>query len=157
MELFIKRFIDLLDEMVPVSMVHTLVEQPLGAVMHDYYIKIHARMDLLDEDSPYAEIELYPFEQNRIEILYAYSYPRKSIHIPENDFINRLKENEWVRADKIIPVTDEENYYFEVFFEEELHVTEHHGAMDELIHQKVPEIKQWLSIGGYPDSKEDSE
>jgi len=149
MELFIKRFIDLLDEMVPVSMVHTLIEQPLGAVTHDSYVKIHARLDLIDENSPYVEIEIYLYDFNNLEALYAYTYPKESILVSEKEFINKLTSNENLTAEKVLPVNDEENFFYEVFYSEEIEIPNNNGAIDELVHQIVPKVKEWLTIGGY--------
>lgn len=68
MELYIKRFIDVLDDKMPVTMVHTVVEQALGAVMIEHHIIIHARLDLTDQDSPYIEFELYPKIRKKLRL-----------------------------------------------------------------------------------------
>jgi len=154
MELFIKRFIDLLDEMVPVTMVHTLVEQPLGAVLHDYYITIHARLDLVDENSPFVEIELYPYETNKIAALFAYTYPKKSIFLSEEALIEEWQKSANAKVEHVLPLDKEEDDYYEMFYEETYQIKENHAEMDEFIHQKVPEIKHWLAIGGYEEARE---
>lgn len=154
MELFIKRFIDLLDETSPVSMVHTLTEQPLGAVTNDYYIRIHSRIDLVDEVSPYVEIELYPYEYKKIECLFAYTYPKQGIRITEEQFIRKILDNNKVKAEKITPLKDENDYYYEVFYEEEINIPENSGETDKLIHEIIPKIKEFLTIGGFSTDEE---
>ena len=153
MELFIKRFIDLLDEMIPVSMVHTLTEQPLGAVIHDYYIRIHARLSLADEESPFVEIELYPYENNRLEALFAYTYPSEGIAIGEEEFVQKIQKDH-VKGEKVIPM-DEEGFAYEIFYEMDLNVPENEAEMDKYIHQLVPQVKDWLTIGGYEIENEE--
>lgn len=155
MELFIKRFIDLLDEMVPVTMVHTLTEQPLGALIHDYYIRIHARLDLADEDSPFVEIELYPYSYNHIEAVYAYTYPNKGMTISESEFTEKIKARVKVQAEKITPLDEEEPDYFELFYQENMDIPKDNRDIDQLIHEIVPKVKDWLSIGGYELADED--
>ena len=156
MELFIKRFIDLLDEMVPVTMVHTLIELPLGAAMPDNYVKLHARLDLADEGSPFVEIELYPYESNNnIELLYAYTYPQEGIIISEDKFIEKLKIEKHARSEKITPLNEEAAYFYEVFYEEQIEVPKQNGEVDELIHRLVPKIVDWLSLSGYERAKEE--
>ncbi len=157
MELFIKRFIDALDEVAPVTMVHTLIEQPLGAVVHDYYIKIHARMDLVDEDSPYVEIEMYPYEKNKVEVLFAYTFPKNSIIINEETWKQQLTNLPNEKADKVIPMENEEDYHYELFYEEDFYIEDNHTKMDELIQQKISKIKEWLLISGYEQVEEDEE
>lgn len=149
MELFIKRFIDLLDELSPVSMVHTIIEQPLGAVVNDSYVKIHSRLDLIDEFSPYVEIELYPYDTNYIELLLAYTFPKNGIKINEENFINKIRIDQVATAEKVIPIDDPDNYFYEVFIVENLEIPEGNGAIDELVHQTIPKIQEWLSLGGY--------
>lgn len=155
MELFIKRFIDLLDELVPVTMVHTMIEQPLGAVTHDYYIRLHARLDLADEDSPFVEIELYPYTQNDVELLYAYTYPQEGINLSESEFIQKIKANNNLKLEKIVSLDESETYYYESFYEEDLTIPDENGAIDELIHTIVPKIKDLLLIGSYELAEEE--
>lgn len=155
MELFIKRFIDLLDEVAPVSMVHTLIEQPLGSVSHDSYVKIHSRLDLVNEESPFVEIELYPYDDQHIEALFAYTYPSEGIRLGEEEFVNRLNV-EYIQAEKVTPIDqDDETTYYEVFYEEDINIPLNNGGIDEVIHQLVPKIKEWLMIGGYELEEED--
>lgn len=149
MELFIKRFIDKLDEVVPVSMVHTLIEQPLGAAMHDSYIRIHARLDLVDEDSPYVEIEMYPHQYSYIEILYAYTFPKKSILIPEVQLLNNLNDNSNITGEKVIPLANNDEYFYEVFYGEELEVPKNNASIDVVIDEVVANIKEIITISGY--------
>lgn len=149
MELFIKRFIDKLDEVVPVSMVHTLIEQPLGAVMHDSYIRLHARLDLVDEDSPYVEIEMYPHQYRYLEILYAYTFPNKSILVPENQFISKLKENEKITGEKVVPIINNEEYFYEVFYGEELEIPNNNASIDAVINEIVLNIKEIIMASGF--------
>ncbi|GBF11017.1 MULTISPECIES: hypothetical protein [Tepidibacillus] len=155
MELFIKRFIDLLDEMIPVSMVHTLIEQPLGAVIHDSYVRIHARIDLADEDSPYVEIELYPYHPNQMDCLYAFTFPQKGILVNENDFVNKLKEQEELKIQKVTSIEENEDYFYEVFYEEQMKIPENNAKKDELIDQMISKIKDWLYISGFHSTEEE--
>ncbi len=155
MELFIKRFIDLLDEVVPVSMVHTLIEQPLGAVMHDSFIRLHARLDLADEDSPYVEIEMYPHQHGYLEILYAYTFPNKSILIPESQFVNKLKANDKITGEKVVPIVNNEEYFYEVFYGEKLEIPNNNASIDAVINEIVLNIKEMITINGYEVDGED--
>lgn len=149
MELFIKRFIDKLDEAVPVSMVHTLIEQPLGAVMHDSYIRLHARLDLVDENSPYLEIELYPHQFNYIEILYAYTFPNKSILIPESQFLSKLKVNDGLTGEKVVPIEKEEEYFYELFYGEEVEIPKNNANIDRVIEDIITNVKEIITSSGY--------
>lgn len=149
MELFIKRFIDLLDEVVPVSMVHTLIEQPLGAVMHDSYIRIHARLDLIDEYSPYVEIEIYPHQYKYIEILYAYTFPNKSVLISEGLFLDKIKENENITGEKVFPIFNDDDYFYELFYGEEIEIPNNNTGIDDIIREIVSNIKKNITISGY--------
>jgi len=155
MELFIKRFIDLLDEEIPVSLVHTLTEQPLGAVMVDHYVRIHARLDLIDEESPFVEIELYPYSEQKLVALYAYTYPIQGLNIGESEFINKLKSDNKINAEKIVPIDNEKDYFYEIFYEEELEIPENNAMIDGMINKLVPAIKEWMTIGGYEKQKEE--
>jgi len=149
MELFIKRLIDKLDEVVPVSMVHTLIEQPLGSVMHDSYIRLHARLDLADEYSPYVEIELYPHQFSYIEILYAYTFPNKSILIPESQFLSKIQENENITGEKVVPIEKETEYFYELFYGEELEIPTNNSSIDEVIEDIILNVKEIIFSSGY--------
>lgn len=155
MELFIKRFIDKLDEVVPVSMVHTLIEQPIGAVMQDSYIRLHARLDLVDEDSPYVEIEMYPHQFSYIEILYAYTFPMKSILIPEGQFLNKLVENSNIIGEKVISIRNNEEYFYEVFYGEEFEIPKNNANIDAVIDKVVTNIKRMITISGFEVEEEE--
>lgn len=155
MELFIKRFIDLLDEIVPVTMVHTLVEQPLGAVIHDYYIRLHTRLDLANEESPYLEIELYPLNDKSIKVLYAFSYPKSGIVNSETEFVNKITLDSEAQIEKIIPLRDVENYTYELFYDEQIDIPDQKDEIDPIINKLTTKIKDRLNIGGYEVEKEE--
>lgn len=155
MELFIKRFIDLLDEVAPVSMVHTIIEQPLGAIINESYVKIHARADLADEDSPFIEIELHPTTYDEINILYAYTYPISGISVTQAEFLAKINNINNVFAEQITPLNSEELGYYELFIEEEIKVSKNQGELDKQIHDIILVMMSWLTIGGYKIEKED--
>lgn len=147
MELFIKRFIDLLDERIPVSMVHTLVEQPLGAIINDSYLRIHARVDLLDEDSPFVEMELYPFEFDKIEAQMAFNYPDGSIKVSEEAFVDKIQKSGG-KGEKITLLGNDQGTHYEMFQGFEIQIPQK-SEMDETIEELVGKIYYWLTIGGY--------
>ncbi len=153
MELFIKRFIDLLDERIPVSMVHTLVEQPLGAIVNDSYLRIHARLDLLDEDSPFVEMELYPYEFDKIEAQMAFNYPKGSIKVDENTLTTAI-EQAGGKGEKVTLLGDHHGTYFEMYQGLDIQVPQK-SEMDETIEEIVGKIYDWLLIGGYQPEEGD--
>ncbi|TCS84015.1 hypothetical protein [Tepidibacillus fermentans] len=153
MELFIKRFIDLLDEEIPVSMVHTLIEQPLGAVMNESYVMIHARKDLVDGDSPYVEIEIYPIDYHKVRFLFAFTFPKNSIQIDQSKFEDKLKENKNIKAEKIIPLDHTEEGYYEIFAESEWKIPENNAEVDQVIVKIVEYIEEWMSSSGYQSNE----
>lgn len=155
MELFIKRFIDLLDEMAPVSMVHTMIEQPLGAVMNDSYTKIHARLDLIDENSPFVEIELYPYSNNQLEVLLAFTIPSSGMTISEDDFVKNISKRS-EKLEKIISLLNEEDTYYEIFTSNQIEIPVNNAEIDKKINEITSMIKDNLTSGGYEDTKEDS-
>ena len=155
MELFMKRFIDLLDERIPVSMVHTLVEQPLGAIVNDSYLRIHARLDLLDEDSPFVEMELYPYEFDKIEVQMAFNYPGGSINVDENT-LSSVIEQAGGKGEKVVLLGDYQGTYFEMYQGLDIQVPQK-SEMDETIEEIVGKIYDWLLIGGYQPEEGDEE
>ncbi|WP_339062438.1 hypothetical protein [Tepidibacillus marianensis] len=148
MELFIKRFIDLLDEKIPVSMVHTVIEQPLGSLMNDSYVMIHARKDLVDEDSPYIEIEIYPLDYHKVHFLFAYTFPKNSIRVSQNEFEEKLKSDKNLSADKIVALGSDDVYY-ELFAENEWEIPENNAEIDQIIVEILEFIEEWMSSCGY--------
>ncbi len=149
MELFIKRFIDLLDEKVPVKMVHTVIEQPLGAIINNSYVRVHASTILNDEKSPYIEIELYPQNHNNIKLLYALSFPKDGIFITENDFINSISKFSGIKIRKVSPVENINEYLFEVFYEEDVLIPKNNTDIDSSISEIVSKIIDMLSTSEY--------
>ncbi|OEF95502.1 hypothetical protein BHF71_04735 [Vulcanibacillus modesticaldus] len=154
MELFIKRFIDILDETVPVTLVHTLIEQPLGAVIHDHYIKIHGRLDLANDESPYVEIEIYPYESRYIHALFGITYPKAGI-INETEFIEKIKQEHEIQVEKVISIAEEDNFYYRVYYEEQINVPENNGEKDQLLKKLISKIKERLLISGYEVGNEE--
>jgi hypothetical protein len=55
-ETWVKSLVDILDELAPVTVVRTRMELPLGSVQGDVSTVMHARLDLLDEDSPWCDL-----------------------------------------------------------------------------------------------------
>lgn len=155
MELYIKRFIDVLDDKMPVTMVHTVVEQALGAVMIEHHIIIHARLDLTDQDSPYIEFELYPKNKKEIEIILAFTFPKKGIVAGEDEFINKLLNQSNILAERIVPLEDEDNYYFEAFCNKNINIPMNNNEIDKNINQLVSEIFEIFAISGYGIEEED--
>ncbi|MFV9510810.1 hypothetical protein [Tepidibacillus sp. LV47] len=149
MELFIKRFIDLLDEEIPVSMVHTVIEQPLGAALNDSYVLIHARKDLAAEDSPYVEIEIYPIDYRKARFLFAFTFPKDSIQIDKTKFEEKLKSGKNIKAEKIIPLQNTDEEYYELFAENEWNLPENNAEIDQAIGEILEIIKEWMSSSGY--------
>lgn len=149
MELFVKRFIDLLDEKMPVTMVHTIVEQPLGAVMLEHHIRIHARLELTDKESPFLEIDLFPNNQHEIEIIYAFTFPKRGIEVKEDVFIKNIMDNPNIQGKKIVPIENTDDYYYEAFYAVNARIPENNIEIDESINQLISEISRIMAISEY--------
>ncbi|WP_018132368.1 hypothetical protein [Effusibacillus pohliae] len=85
-ETFVKQFIDIMDERAPVTRVRNRVDMPLGSVQADTSTLIHTRLDLLDENSPFADIVI---SADGTECLVDYI-----AHIPAND---RMTDEQFVQ------------------------------------------------------------
>ncbi|HEU4962660.1 MAG TPA: hypothetical protein VFV52_02230 [Bacilli bacterium] len=55
-ETWIKMFVDILDELAPVTIVRSRLELPLGSVTGDLSTVIRTRLDLIDSDSPWCDL-----------------------------------------------------------------------------------------------------
>ncbi|ASS74770.1 hypothetical protein CIG75_07130 [Tumebacillus algifaecis] len=56
-ETWIKSLIDILDELAPVTIVRSRLEMPLGSVTGELSTFIRSRLDLLDENSPWCDLD----------------------------------------------------------------------------------------------------
>ncbi|ARU63513.1 hypothetical protein CBW65_22780 [Tumebacillus avium] len=93
-ETWIKMFIDILDEMAPVTIVRSRLELPLGSVTGELSTFIRARLDLLDENSPWCDLDC---QQAEDEVHVAYM-----IHVPS---LNKRTDEEIVLNVKSIAGT----------------------------------------------------
>ncbi|MGZ4107393.1 MAG: hypothetical protein ACXVP5_03515 [Tumebacillaceae bacterium] len=57
-ETWVKNLIDIVDELAPVTLVRTRLDLPLGSVSGDISTLVHCRLDLMDEDSPWCDMEI---------------------------------------------------------------------------------------------------
>jgi hypothetical protein len=73
-ETWVKHLIDIVDELAPVTLVRTRLDLPLGSVTGDISTLMHCRLDLMDEDSPWCDMEITQGEGN-VSIAYM-------IHVP---------------------------------------------------------------------------
>jgi len=148
MELFFKRFIDLLDEEIPVSMVHTVTEQPLGSLMNDSYIMVHARKDLVDDDSPFLELEIFPLNDSKVRFIFAFIFPKNSIEVDQSEFEKKLKSDSNLVADKIIDLALND-FHYELFAENEWEIPENNAEIDQIIVEILEFIEEWMNSCGY--------
>lgn len=84
-ETWVKNLIDIVDELAPVTLVRTRLDLPLGSVTGDISTLVHCRLDLMDEDSPWCDMEIAHVEGN-VSIAYM-------IHVPN---LNKRTDKEIV-------------------------------------------------------------
>jgi hypothetical protein len=148
-ELFTKRFIDLLDERAPVTMVHTVTEQPLGSVVTDSYTLIHARIDVADEDSPYAEIEVFPLSHKVFEVVCDLTLPKTGLKNDEPHILRAAKAlHEPIQVYKVQD-TDTQEIEYDMHMEFEVEGSENKSELDQIIEDLIEEIVAVLKVGGY--------
>lgn len=90
-ETWVKSMIDILDERAPVTVVRTRYELPLGSVTGDHSTHVHARLDLIDDDSPWCDLVM---EEAGDQVSIGYM-----IHIPN---LNKRTDKEIVANIKTI-------------------------------------------------------
>lgn len=148
-ELFTKRFIDLLDERAPVTMVHTIAEQPLGSVESDSYTLIHTRIDVADEDSPFAEIEVFPLSSKFFEVVCDLTLPQAGLNNDEQHIIRAAKAlHEPIKVYKVQD-TDTQKVEYDMHMEFEVEASENKSELDQIIEELIEEIVAVLKVGGY--------
>lgn len=74
-ETWTKMFIDILDELAPVTKVLSRLELPLGSVSGEMVTTIHSVLDMLDEDSPWCDLEVHRTENDRLHVHYLVQVP----------------------------------------------------------------------------------
>ncbi len=87
-ETWTKFFIDILDELAPVTVVRTKMEMPLGSVDGQVSTTIHCVLDMLDDDSPWCDLEVHKVDGKQ-DMLHAHY----QVHIPN---LNRVTDNELI-------------------------------------------------------------
>ncbi|MFD2169186.1 hypothetical protein [Tumebacillus lipolyticus] len=85
-ETWVKMMIDILDELAPVTIVRSRLEMPLGSVSGDLSTLIRSRLDLLDESSPWCDLDI---EQAGEEVHISFL-----VHVPN---LNKRRDEEIVR------------------------------------------------------------
>jgi len=90
-ETWVKSMVDILDELAPVTVVRTRFELPLGSVTGDHSTHVHARLDLIDDDSPWCDLAI---EEAGDQVSIGYM-----IHIPN---LNKRTDKEIVANIKTI-------------------------------------------------------
>jgi hypothetical protein len=148
-EMFTKRFIDLLDERAPVTKVHILHDTPLGSVESESFTIIHCRLDLTDEDSPFAEIEVFPLAEDHFELICDLTLPPGSLSNDEADMVRSAQAlHEGAEVYEVRDVVDGGREY-DIHMEFEFEATENASEMDEEIEGLVEVISGMLRVGGY--------
>lgn len=90
-ETWVKMFVDILDELAPVTLVRTRLELPLGSVTGDLSTAIRSRLDLIDNNSPWCDLMT---EEAGDQVYIGYM-----IHVPN---LNKRKDEEIVNDVKSI-------------------------------------------------------
>lgn len=89
-ETFVKQFIDIMDERAPVTLVRSRIEMPLGSVQAEQSTLIHTKLDLLDDDSPFADIVIS--ERNDIyQVVYSAHIPAEE-QMTDEQFVQKVRE-----------------------------------------------------------------
>jgi hypothetical protein len=152
-EIFTKRFIDLLDERAPVTLVRTINEQPLGSVESDSYTLIHSRLDMTDEKSPFAEIEVFPLSDRKFEVVCDITLPGQGLANDEPRLIHAAKAlHEPINVYKVHDVIYD-RLEFDMHMEYEVEASENKSELDELVEALVEEITAVLRVGGYQNER----
>lgn len=148
-ELFTKRLIDLLDERAPVTMVHTVMEQPLGSVENETYTLIHARLDVADEDSPTAEVQVLPVDTQRFTIICDVTVPLTGSANDEEHLIKGAASLH--KGIRIFKVEDKLNggVEYDIHFEYDVRGSENKSELDQIIEEVIEGIVAVLRVGGY--------
>lgn len=148
-ELFTKRFIDLLDERAPVTKVHILHESPLGSVESESFTMIHCRLDLTDELSPLAEIEVFPLADDHFEVICDITLPNGSLKNNEADLTKSAQAlHEGAEVYEVRDVIDG-GREMDIHMEFEFEASENKSELDEEIEGLVEVISGMLRVGGY--------
>lgn len=89
-ETFVKQFIDIMDERAPVTLVRSRIEMPLGSVQAEQSTLIHTRLDLLDDDSPYADIVISG-ANHTYRMVYSAHIPAED-QMTDEQFVQKVRE-----------------------------------------------------------------
>lgn len=148
-ELFTKRLIDLLDERAPVTMVHTVLEQPLGSVENESYTLIHARLDVADEDSPTAEVQILPVETMRFAVICDVTVPLTGSANDEEHLIKGAASLQ--KGIEVYKVEDmiKGGVEYDIHFEFDIRGSENKSELDQIIEDVIEGIVAVLRVGGY--------
>lgn len=73
----------------------------------------------------------------------------------EDEFINKLLNQSNILAERIVPLEDEDNYYFEAFCNKNINIPMNNNEIDKNINQLVSEIFEIFAISGYGIEEED--
>ena len=150
-ETWVKSLVDILDELAPVTVVRTRYELPLGSVTGDLSTHVHARLDLVDEDSPWCDLSIEA-KDNMLSIGYM-------IHIPN---INRRTDKEIVENVKTIGADDvfmltpvgevgQETYVIKGIIDAPLeHTTDNFNSAT---HDMADKLVRLMQVGGYVDTR----
>jgi hypothetical protein len=106
-ETFVKQFIDIMDERAPVTWVRNRVDMPLGAVEVDLSTLIHTRLDLTDEDSPYADVVITP-NGNSCSVDYT-AYVPADDSLTDEQFSERVHQQGEVDSISVLQSLDGSN------------------------------------------------
>jgi hypothetical protein len=159
-ETFIKQFIDIMDEQAPVTIVRNRLELPLGSVSAEQSTWIHARLDLLDDASPYVDVVMTP-QQEHVQVGYI-------VHLPSND---EIKDEQLVKNTETLehidsisvlqPLKGTESDWYVIKGHMQVPLADDHNDMNSLTYELSREILSVMRSTGYdhlnadPDPEDD--
>lgn len=158
-ETFVKQFIDILDERAPVTLVRNRFEYPLGSVSGEQSTWIHTRLDLVDEDNPYADITISPRDYE-IDLYYTVNIPA-SDQLTDDTLVSRIREIGQVSSISIVqPLDDQHTNTYIVTGHMKINTKNHDQNSNSGTHDISEKIVYLMRSAGYEsafgDDKEDS-
>jgi hypothetical protein len=153
-ESWIKMLIDILDELAPVTIVRSRLELPLGSVSGDCSTFIRSRLDLLDENSPWCDLEVTQAE-DEVQIAYMIQIPNLNKRTDKEivDNVNSVASVQSISL--LIPVSQigQETYVIKGSLQVPLeHLTDNPNSAT---HDMAEMLVHLMKVGGYDQSEVD--
>ncbi|GIM47340.1 hypothetical protein DNHGIG_28890 [Collibacillus ludicampi] len=159
-ETFIKQFIDIMDEQAPVTIVRNRMEMPLGSVCAEQSTWIHARLDLLDDASPYVDVVMTP-QNEQVQVGYI-------VHLPSNDemtdeqLVRNTQQMDHIDSISVVqPIKGSKTDWYVIKGHMDVQLADEQNNMNSLTHELSNQIVSVMRSTGYdhlnadPDPEED--